>query len=90
MNERLRKLQAYPTLQLAAWERAREADRGDGADGAGAVAGLVAGAATVIGWIALGWNADFFGGPGLYEIIPGFIAAWIAIVAVSRMTAKEG
>ena len=57
--------------------------------GAGAVAGLVTGASVVIGWIALGWNAAFMGGPGVYEIIPGFIAAWIAIVAVSRMTSKE-
>ncbi|MGQ7829626.1 sodium/proline symporter PutP [Altererythrobacter sp. Z27] len=57
--------------------------------GAGAVAGLVTGASVVIGWIALGWNAVFMGGPGVYEIIPGFIAAWIAIVAVSRMTSKE-
>ena len=57
--------------------------------GAGAVAGLVTGASVVISWIALGWNAAFMGGPGAYEIIPGFIAAWIAIVAVSRMTSKE-
>lgn len=54
--------------------------------GAGAVAGLVTGAAVVIAWIALGWNATFLGGDGVYEIIPGFIAAMVAIVAVSAMT----
>jgi len=54
--------------------------------GSGAVAGLVTGAAVVIGWIMLGWNGEFLGGPGVYEIIPGFLAAWIAIVVVSRIT----
>lgn len=58
--------------------------------GAGAVAGLVIGAAVVIAWIALGWNKSFAGGPGVYEIIPGFIASWIAIVVVSRLTAPNG
>ncbi|TAD75666.1 MAG: sodium/proline symporter PutP [Sphingomonadales bacterium] len=56
--------------------------------GAGAVAGLVTGAGVVAGWIALGWNASFMGGPGLYEIVPGFIAALLAIVAVSMITAN--
>ncbi|MDN3644847.1 sodium/proline symporter PutP [Pontixanthobacter aestiaquae] len=56
--------------------------------GAGAVAGLVTGAAVVAGWIALGWNAEFMGGAGLYEIIPGFVAAWIAIWVVSGVTGK--
>jgi SSS family solute:Na+ symporter len=51
--------------------------------GAGAVAGLVTGAGVVAGWIALGWNKALFGGPGLYEIVPGFIAALVAIVVVS-------
>jgi SSS family solute:Na+ symporter len=54
--------------------------------GAGAVAGLVTGAGAVAGWIALGWNASFLGGPGLYEIVPGFAAALLAIVVVSRLT----
>ena len=45
----------------------------------GAVAGLVVGAATVILWLLHGWSASFLGGPGVYEIIPGFIAAWAAI-----------
>lgn len=54
--------------------------------GAGAVAGLVTGAGVVAGWIALGWNQSLFGGPGLYEIVPGFVTAWAAIVVVSRMT----
>jgi SSS family solute:Na+ symporter len=53
--------------------------------GAGALAGLVTGAVVVIVWISLGWNSAFMGGPGVYEIIPGFIAAWLAIVVVSRM-----
>ncbi|MFA6219474.1 MAG: sodium/proline symporter PutP [Erythrobacter sp.] len=57
--------------------------------GAGAVAGLVTGAAVVAGWIALGWNTALPGmDAGLYEIVPGFIAAWLAIVLVSRATAK--
>jgi len=51
--------------------------------GAGAVAGLVTGAAVVILWIALGWNSSFLGGEGIYEIIPGFLAATAAIVLVS-------
>lgn len=50
---------------------------------AGAVAGLVTGAVVVIGWISLGWNGAFMGGPGVYEIIPGFVAALVAIVGVS-------
>lgn len=54
--------------------------------GNGAVAGLVTGAVTVIVWITLGWNGAFMGGPGVYEIIPGFIAAWIAIVLVSQIS----
>nr|WP_298929324.1 sodium/proline symporter PutP [uncultured Erythrobacter sp.] len=57
-----------------------------GMTGAGAVAGLVTGAAVVGLWIATGLNADFMGGQGLYEIVPGFIAAFIAIVAVSKAT----
>ena len=55
--------------------------------GSGAVAGLVVGAATVAFWIALGWNAALPGmDGGLYEIVPGFIAAWAAIVLVSKAT----
>lgn len=56
--------------------------------GAGAVAGLVTGAGVVAGWIALGLNKVFLGGPGLYEIVPGFFAALLAIVVVSRLTAR--
>lgn len=52
--------------------------------GAGAVAGLIVGAVTVIVWIALGLSST------LYEIVPGFIAAWIAIVVVSRATPDRG
>ena len=51
--------------------------------GAGAVAGLVTGAVVVIVWIALGWNQSFLGGEGIYEIIPGFVAAMAAIIGVS-------
>jgi SSS family solute:Na+ symporter len=58
--------------------------------GAGAVAGLVTGAGVVAGWIALGWNntlpQGLGGGPGLYEIVPGFAAALAAIIIVSRLT----
>lgn len=59
-------------------------------NGAGAIAGMVVGAATVMIWIALGWNGSFMGGPGIYEIIPGFIAAMVAIVVVSSLTADAG
>jgi SSS family solute:Na+ symporter len=54
--------------------------------GAGAVAGLVTGAGVVAGWIALGWNKVFLGGPGLYEIVPGFAAALAAIIIVTLLT----
>ncbi|MFD2192322.1 sodium/proline symporter PutP [Pistricoccus aurantiacus] len=54
--------------------------------GIGAVAGLVVGAATVMIWTWAGLNASFMGGPGVYEIIPGFILATLAIVVVSLMT----
>lgn len=57
--------------------------------GAGAVAGLVTGAGVVIAWIVLGWNSAFLGGDGVYEIIPGFLAAFIAILAVSAITQKQ-
>jgi SSS family solute:Na+ symporter len=58
--------------------------------GSGAVAGLVVGALTVIAWIGLGWNASFLGGPGIYEIIPGFLFAMAAIVVVSLVTEAKG
>lgn len=54
--------------------------------GSGAVAGLVVGAATVIIWVMLDWNSNFMCGQGIYEIIPGFIAAWLAIYVVSLAT----
>lgn len=59
-------------------------------NGAGALAGLIVGSATVMIWISLGWNGSFMGGPGVYEIIPGFIAAWIAIMVVSLATSDAG
>ncbi|MFP7722767.1 sodium/proline symporter PutP [Lysobacter sp. A3-1-A15] len=48
----------------------------------GALAGMVVGAATVILWkqVAVGMY-----GSGLYEIVPGFVAATVAIVVVSRL-----
>ncbi|WP_299838643.1 sodium/proline symporter PutP [uncultured Paracoccus sp.] len=52
--------------------------------GAGAVAGLITGAVVVILWIASGLGST------LYEIVPGFIAAWIAIVVVSLATPDRG
>jgi SSS family solute:Na+ symporter len=58
--------------------------------GTGAVAGLVVGALTVIAWISLGWNASFLGGPGIYEIIPGFLFSMAAIVIVSLATEAKG
>jgi sodium/proline symporter len=48
----------------------------------GAMAGMVVGASVVIAWIQLGWSST------LYEIVPGFVAAWIAIVAVSLLERK--
>jgi len=59
-------------------------------NGAGALAGLIVGAATVMIWISLGWNGEFMGGPGVYEIIPGFIAAFVAIVVVTLATSDAG
>ena len=47
---------------------------------AGALAGMVVGALTVIAWITLGLSAS------LYEIVPGFIASSLAIWIVSLMT----
>ena len=58
--------------------------------GAGAVAGLVVGAGVVGLWILMGWGSSFLGGPGIYSIIPGFIAAFIAIIAVSSATEDSG
>ncbi|GGC26772.1 sodium:proline symporter [Novosphingobium marinum] len=55
--------------------------------GAGAVAGLVTGAAVTLVWVQLGWNGAFLGGPGVYEIIPGFLASLVAIVGISLATA---
>ncbi|MCE0506557.1 MULTISPECIES: sodium/proline symporter PutP [unclassified Roseivivax] len=54
--------------------------------GAGAVAGLVTGAGVVMLWIWTGLAAA----TGIYEIIPGFLAAFAAIVAVSLMTREQG
>jgi SSS family solute:Na+ symporter len=55
-------------------------------NGAGALAGLIVGAGTAMIWVSLGWNSEFMGGPGVYEIMPGFVASFIAIVVVSLAT----
>ena len=58
--------------------------------GTGAVAGLIVGAGVVMAWIALGWNSAMPGfDGGLYEIVPGFIASWLAIWLVSKATRKS-
>ena len=49
----------------------------------GGLAGMVLGALTVIGWIALGWS-DW-----LYEIVPGFIVAMVAVIGVSLAERPE-
>ncbi|MEE4304128.1 MAG: sodium/proline symporter PutP [Wenzhouxiangella sp.] len=59
-------------------------------NGAGAIAGMAVGALTVMVWIAMGWNSSFLGGPGVYEIIPGFILSWVAIMVVSLATRDAG
>jgi SSS family solute:Na+ symporter len=48
----------------------------------GALAGMVVGAAVVMLWITMGWSA------ALYEIIPGFAAASLAIWLVSLRSAR--
>jgi sodium/proline symporter len=47
----------------------------------GALAGIIVGAVTVLVWKQFGWL-------GLYEIVPGFVFAWIAVVVVSRLEAQ--
>lgn len=47
----------------------------------GALAGIVVGAVTVLVWKQFGWL-------GLYEIVPGFVLAWVAVVVVSRLEAQ--
>jgi solute:Na+ symporter, SSS family len=49
---------------------------------AGAFAGMVTGALVVIGWIALGWSG------AIYEIVPGFVAAMVAIIGVSLLASN--
>ena len=48
----------------------------------GACAGVIAGAAVDILWLAL------FSGSGVYELLPGFIAGAIAAIAVTLGTAE--
>jgi Na+/proline symporter len=47
---------------------------------AGALAGMITGAAVVILWINLGWDGV------VYELLPGFAAATLAILIVSLAT----
>ena len=54
---------------------------------AGALAGIVAGALTVIAWKLVAVERM---GSGLYEMVPGVIAAALAIVLVSRATRMPG
>ena len=49
---------------------------------AGATAGIVAGAAVDILWLAL------LGSTGIYEIIPGFAAGLIVAVLVSKLSGE--
>ena len=44
----------------------------------GALAGMVVGAATVLVWKQFGWF-------GLYEMVPGFLLASLAIVVASKL-----
>lgn len=44
----------------------------------GALAGMIVGAVTVLVWKQFGWF-------GLYEIVPGFLLASLAILVVSLM-----
>ena len=56
-----------------------------GMNRAGAYAGVIAGGVTVVGWMSLGHLGGIF---ALYSMVPGFAASALAIVAVSRLTAK--
>lgn len=51
---------------------------------AGALAGIVVGAAVDIGWFL------YLSSTGIYELLPGFVAGFIAAVAVTLMTAEPG
>lgn len=57
----------------------------------GAIAGMVAGALTVIIWIAfvkpLGEKVEFF---NLYEIVPGFLVSLLVTIIVSKLTKAPG
>jgi sodium/proline symporter len=50
----------------------------------GALAGMIVGAAVVGLWIAAGWSG------WLYEIVPGFVLASLAVYVVSLMTPPPG
>lgn len=51
---------------------------------AGALAGIVIGAAVDIGWFL------YLSSTGIYELLPGFVAGFIAAAAVTLMTAEPG
>jgi sodium/proline symporter len=48
---------------------------------AGAIAGMIAGSATVVVWKNVGMLSDF-----LYELVPGFVVSFLVIVIVSLLT----
>jgi sodium/proline symporter len=52
----------------------------------GALAGIIAGASTVVLWKMLGAREGYEAIAQVYEIIPGFMLACVAIVLVSRLT----
>ena len=56
-----------------------------GMNRAGAYAGVIAGGVTVVGWMSLAHLGGIF---ALYSMVPGFAASALAIVVVSRLTAK--
>lgn len=56
----------------------------------GAIAGILTGAFTVLVWIYLPLGGGATPGDYLYEIIPGFFLASLAIIVVSKLTAIPG
>jgi sodium/proline symporter len=54
---------------------------------AGAIAGIVTGGLTVILWRQLAGYGGIF---ALYELVPGFALSWLAVYAVTVVTARAG
>lgn len=57
-----------------------------GMNRAGAYAGILVGGVTVVGWMSLAHLGGIF---ALYSMVPGFFASMLAIVAVSKLSAKR-